>query len=34
MIENGELAGESSNLFFFLPSITNRSEDVNQHLNK
>ena len=33
MIENGELAGEFSNLFFFLPSITDRSEDVNQYLN-
>ena len=33
MIQNGELTVEFSNLFFFLPSITDRSEELNQYLD-
>ena len=33
MIESGEVEGEMSNIFFFLPSITDRSEDINKYLN-
>ena len=30
-IETGEIDSEFSNIYFFLPSITNRSKDVNQY---
>ena len=33
MIENGSLESEYLNLCFFLPSISDRSEEVNQYLN-
>ena len=33
MIESGEADGECSNIFFFLLSITGRSEDINKYLN-
>ena len=32
MIESGEVEADFSNIYFFLPSITNRSEDINQYL--
>ena len=32
MIEAGEIDSESSNIYFFLPSITDRSEDTNKYL--
>ena len=32
MIETGEIDWEFSNIYFFLPSITDRSEDINQYL--
>ena len=32
MIETGEIDSDFSNIYFFLPSITNRSEDINQYL--
>ena len=32
MIETGEIESELSNIYFFLPSITNRSKDINQYL--
>ena len=33
MIESGEVEGDFSNIYFFLPAITERSEDINQYLN-
>ena len=33
MIESGKVEGNLSNTYFFLPSITDRSEDINQYLN-
>ena len=33
MIKNEELTGEFSNHFFFLPSITDKSEELNRYLN-
>ena len=33
MIESGEVQGDFSNIYFFLPAITNRSEDINHYLN-
>ena len=33
MIESGEVEGEFSNIFFFLPSITDRSEEIDKYLN-
>ena len=33
MIKSGEVEVEMSNIFFFLPSITDRSEDINKYLN-
>ena len=32
MIETGEINSEFSNIYFFLPSITDRIEDINQYL--
>ena len=32
MIEAGEIDSESSNIYFFLPSITDRTEDTNKYL--
>ena len=32
IIETGEIDSEFSNIYFFLPSITDRSEDINQYL--
>ena len=32
MIETGEIDSEFSNIYFFLPSITDRTEDINQYL--
>ena len=33
MVESGELESEYSKLFFFLPSITNRAEEINKYMN-
>ena len=33
LTSEGDLKGDFSNLFFFQPSVTDRSEDVNEHLN-
>ena len=33
MIESGKAEDECSNIYFFLPSITDRSEDINKYLN-
>ena len=33
MIESEEVEGDFSNIYFFLPAITDRSEDINQYLN-
>ena len=33
MIKSGEVEVEMSNIFFFLPSITDRSEDINKYLS-
>ena len=33
MIESGKAEVECSNIYFFLPSITDRSEDINKYLN-
>ena len=33
MIESGKVECNLSNIYFFLPSITDRSEDINQYLN-
>ena len=33
MIESGEVEGNFSNIYLFLPAITDRSEDSNQYLN-
>ena len=33
MIESGELEAEHSDLFFFLSSVTDRSEGVDKYLN-
>ena len=33
MIKSGEVEGNLSNIYFFLSSITDRSEDINQDLN-
>ena len=33
MIESGEVESEMSNIFFFLHSITDRSEEINKYLN-
>ena len=33
MIESGEVESDFSNIYFFLPAITERSEDINQYLN-
>ena len=33
MIESEEVDDEKSNIYFFLPSITDRSEEINNHLN-
>ena len=33
MIESGEADAEFSNIYFFLPSITDRNEEINQYLN-
>ena len=33
MIESGEVKGDFSNIYFFLPVITNRSKEINQYLN-
>ena len=33
MIENGEVENNYSNLYYFLPSITDRSEEINKYLN-
>ena len=33
MIESGEVVSEMSNIFFFLRSITDRSEEINKYLN-
>ena len=32
MIKTGAIDSEFSNIYFFLPSITDRSEDINQYL--
>ena len=32
MIESGEVEGDFSNIYFFLPAITNRPEEINQYL--
>ena len=32
MIESGEVEGGISNIYFFLPAITDRSEEINQYL--
>lgn len=32
MIEGGELEGDFSKLYFFLLSVTDRSEEINQYL--
>ena len=32
MIESCVVGSESSNIYFFLPSITDRAEDINQYL--
>ena len=33
MIERGEADNELLNIYFFLPAITDRSEEINQYLN-
>ena len=33
MIESGEVEGNSSKIYFFLPAITDRSEEINLYLN-
>ena len=33
MIESGEVDGEKSNIYFFLPPITYRSKEINKYLN-
>lgn len=33
MIERGEADNELLNIYFFLPPITDRSEEINQYLN-
>ena len=33
MVESGELESEYSKKFFFLPSITNRAEEINKYMN-
>ena len=33
IIENGEVENNYSNLYYFLPSITDRSEEINKYLN-
>ena len=33
MIENGEVENNYSNLYYFLPSITDRLEEINKYLN-
>ena len=33
MVESGKVEGEMSNNFFFLPSIIDRSEEINRYLN-
>ena len=33
MIESGEADAEFSNIYFFLPSITDRNEEINKYLN-
>ena len=33
MIESGEADGEGSRIYFFLPSIIDRSEEINKYLN-
>ena len=33
MIESGELDSEFSQFYFFLPSVTDRLEEINQYLN-
>ena len=33
MIESGEVDGEKSNTYFFLPPITYRSKEINKYLN-
>ena len=32
MIESGKVEGDFSNIYFFLPAITNRPEEINQYL--
>ena len=32
MIETGKFDSEISNIYFFIPSITDRSEDINKYL--
>ena len=34
MIESGEVKGNFSNIYFFLPAINDKSEEINQYLNK
>ena len=33
LFETGQLQNDFSNLYYFLPSITDRSELINQHMN-
>ena len=33
IIDRGEVDGEKSNTYFFLPSITDRSKEINKYLN-
>ena len=33
MIESGEADAEFSNIYFFLPFITDRNEEINKYLN-
>ena len=33
LFETGQLQTHFSNLYYFLPSITDRSESINQHMN-
>ena len=32
MIENGEVESDYSNIYYFLPSITDQSEEINKYL--
>ena len=33
MIESGEADADFSNIYFFLPSIADRNEEINEYLN-